>query len=268
MSWHCSQVLVEEFSAHYCLDTESCALLRSSRIAEKSCFEGKKTKRYRHFLSGMTFEPLTAKRGVEKWISYLPDSHVNRSVLPDAKKEKMTKEICGQTQSVSFAKYSQSAACWKTYPVFSISPTLDKYSATWPKAGSIVSGIAYQQPRRVRRTLETGCGLWLTPRSTDTGTGENQKTFLKRMNDRTNKCSQSLAAQVQMFPTPLAGDCRTGSKKQWGNPKRTRQLNDKVGGQLNPTWVEWLMGWPLGWTDLKPLAMDKFLLWLEQHGKH
>jgi hypothetical protein len=31
------------------------------------------------------------------------------------------------------------------------------------------------------------------------------------------------------------------------------------GGPLNPAWVEWLMGWPLGWTDLKPLATDKYL---------
>jgi hypothetical protein len=23
-----------------------------------------------------------------------------------------------------------------------------------------------------------------------------------------------------------------------------------VSGQLNPTWVEWLMGFPTGWTDL------------------
>jgi hypothetical protein len=27
--------------------------------------------------------------------------------------------------------------------------------------------------------------------------------------------------------------------------------------RLNPAWVEWLMGWPLGWTDLKPLETDK-----------
>ena len=39
------------------------------------------------------------------------------------------------------------------------------------------------------------------------------------------------------------------------------------GGPLNPTWVEWLMGWPLGWTDLKPLAMDKFREWQQQHGE-
>ena len=28
-------------------------------------------------------------------------------------------------------------------------------------------------------------------------------------------------------------------------------------GQLNPTFVEWLMGWPLGWTALKPSATAK-----------
>ena len=38
------------------------------------------------------------------------------------------------------------------------------------------------------------------------------------------------------------------------------------GGHLNPTWVEWLMGWPVGWTDLKPLETDKFQLWQQQHG--
>ena len=36
-------------------------------------------------------------------------------------------------------------------------------------------------------------------------------------------------------------------------------------GRLNPDWAEWLMGWPIGWTDLKPLAMDKFHEWLRQH---
>lgn len=29
------------------------------------------------------------------------------------------------------------------------------------------------------------------------------------------------------------------------------------GGSLNPTWVEWLMGWPIEWTDLKPLETGK-----------
>jgi hypothetical protein len=36
--------------------------------------------------------------------------------------------------------------------------------------------------------------------------------------------------------------------------RNARPLSEQIGGSLNPTWVEWLMGWPLGWTDLKPLA--------------
>jgi len=34
--------------------------------------------------------------------------------------------------------------------------------------------------------------------------------------------------------------------------------NGEKTAQLNPSWVEWLMGWPIGWTDLKPLVTDKF----------
>ncbi|MFP7276070.1 hypothetical protein SFC17_14190 [Bacillus paralicheniformis] len=30
-----------------------------------------------------------------------------------------------------------------------------------------------------------------------------------------------------------------------------KQMTAGNGGQLNPTWVEWLMGFPIGWTELK-----------------
>ena len=42
-------------------------------------------------------------------------------------------------------------------------------------------------------------------------------------------------------------------------------LNDSVGGQLNPVWVEWLMGWPQGWSGLEPLETAKFHEWQQQH---
>jgi hypothetical protein len=32
----------------------------------------------------------------------------------------------------------------------------------------------------------------------------------------------------------------------------------EAGGQLNPTWVEWLMGFPLGWTDCEHLATPSY----------
>lgn len=55
---------------------------------------------------------------------------------------------------------------------------------------------------------------------------------------------------VAMYATPQARDFRTGQNSRWEDENRTRNLNDQIGGQLNPTWVEWLMGFPLGWTDL------------------
>lgn len=28
-------------------------------------------------------------------------------------------------------------------------------------------------------------------------------------------------------------------------------------GQLNPDWIEWLQGWPIGWTRLQPITLDE-----------
>jgi hypothetical protein len=90
-----------------------------------------------------------------------------------------------------------------------------------------------------------------------------------------------------MFPTPLLSDAERGGRgdliqavrgnpnqhyKLWPTPRtkgmcggtgnwaqlkakceditQARQMGAGNGGQLNPTWVEWLMGYPLGWTDL------------------
>jgi hypothetical protein len=49
------------------------------------------------------------------------------------------------------------------------------------------------------------------------------------------------------WPTPTSRDYRSGKNINcWDN---ARPLSEVVGGTLNPTWVEWLMGFPLGWTD-------------------
>jgi len=39
-----------------------------------------------------------------------------------------------------------------------------------------------------------------------------------------------------------------------------------VFGIPTPMNHEWLMGWPIGWSDLEQLAMDKYQSWLQQHG--
>lgn len=69
------------------------------------------------------------------------------------------------------------------------------------------------------------------------------------------------ASRGQMWSTPTTS---TGGPEPEG--KTGRKLVTQVQGQLNPSWVEWLMGWPIEWTDSKPLGMDKFRQWQLLHG--
>lgn len=71
----------------------------------------------------------------------------------------------------------------------------------------------------------------------------------------------------EFLPTPTAssyGSNRGGAAGRVG--KTRKSLSGVLGGPENPEWREWLMGWPIGWTDLKPLATDRFRSWLSSHG--
>ena len=67
-----------------------------------------------------------------------------------------------------------------------------------------------------------------------------------------------------LLPTPVASDIHHRKTKyaQGGSA-----LSFVIGGPLNPEFVEWLMGWPIGWTDSGPLEMAKFRRWLDEHGR-
>jgi len=155
----------------------------------------------------------------------------------------------GASSPVLLANYDHATSSWRTSQ-HCLVEGLTVFSETWPRSGMMRSGIAYRLPPLVRLTDETGFGLWLTPKASDTSTGEKNETFLTRMGDRTDRCAQSLSAQVnnpKTWPTPTGcGNYnRKGASKTSGDGLATA-----VGGTLNPTWVEWLMGFPIGWTDL------------------
>lgn len=122
--------------------------------------------------------------------------------------------------------------------------------------------------------------LWPTPSALErAGTHKpgSQLSLSKAVNGWTKgRVGQDLE-ECRMIPTPTVSrgdyqiDPKTGEKllKLEGYVKANRHGNPKerVTGKLNPEWVEWLMGWPMGWTDLRPLAMDKFRQWCASHGK-
>jgi hypothetical protein len=54
---------------------------------------------------------------------------------------------------------------------------------------------------------------------------------------------------------------------------RTVEVKDRVevlisGPDYCPELPEWVMGWPVGWTELGSLATDRFQQWLLSHGKY
>lgn len=105
---------------------------------------------------------------------------------------------------------------------------------------------------------------WPTPRANDA----------EKRGNIANDPRNGLPAAVMHFPTPTATQ-----HKGWSANHNRADTDDRLDytiereaancsepGRLNPTWVEWLMGWPSEWTDLKPLEMDKYREWQQQHG--
>lgn len=69
------------------------------------------------------------------------------------------------------------------------------------------------------------------------------------------------------LPTPTeTANCDAPSmREQW---PAHRRLQLWTGGLTTPKHIEFLMGWPLGWSDSAPLEMASFQSWKEQHGTY
>jgi DNA (cytosine-5)-methyltransferase 1 len=131
----------------------------------------------------------------------------------------------------------------------------------------------YLLPMPALLTDASESGLWLTPCATDAKpiTGGNlyqtATGSVRHMRPDGKSSNRGLAAQV-IWPTPNASDNRDRGNMSDPAIQRRLAIGKQIGlsmqvkespgsGSLNPTWVEWLMGWPLGWTDLQPSATDK-----------
>ena len=138
-------------------------------------------------------------------------------------------------------------------------------SSTWNSTTCLIRWKAKTTPRKrllfqlapsMPDTDEIECGcseptLWQTPQVANATGGQTS-----RGGNRKNE--QLLTGQVKLWPTPSATDNRDRGNLAMPAIKRRiakgKQLNlsmvvsDKC-GQLNPTWVEWLMGYPSGHTD-------------------
>lgn len=212
------------------------------------------------------------------------DTPASPSVSPESKKARQMIATSGRTSAELLHKSDPLGAFSKMFMATSHWGST-KCSLTWkPKAtpaGRLLFQLAVSMPRTEETDsgllhtptakgnqmapsmLEKGSGWWATPRTTDATGGP------RKLDERGRRISQSnpnlvfganLADQVKMWPTPRASEYKdtgpVGSKSHTHMKDRhylcaEGKDPEKPTGQLNPQWVEWLMGYPEGWTDLK-----------------
>ena len=145
----------------------------------------------------------------------------SRSQQQGREKEKMIQDTCGQ-QSGSMLKPSDQIDAFSRMSKDIYRLDCPASSATWKK---IVTQQRGEYSQRVKLAQHT-------------------------------KGSESIS-----WPTPAAHEARLGYQDRSTGKKGTQESlttvvinrmggRDAVSGQLNPEWVEWLMGVPIGWTEL------------------
>ena len=206
---------------------------------------------------------------VAAWISSLPASRVSRSPLRGRSEARTTSGICGRIPFAFFVRFALGGRSWRTCRDYSgDTATTARYSESWPKRGFMSGGIAYPLKSVEPRTDASAYGcLFPTPSATSYGTN------LGGGSGRVGKVRMSLETMARKaeWPTPGARDGKnarwTDYDKAWAacakrdSPDLGLLVSSMDGGRLNPRWVEWLMGWPIGWCSLEPLETDKFRAW-------
>ena len=264
MSWLFSRALVAASSADTCSDGGPCVQSSTTLTPQAYLWHDKMTVAWRRFPSGMTCGHLTADRGEELLTSYRAAFHAKTFPQRDEGQEsKANDPDCGPKWHASLARYDRVSRSWKTRQCLLLGD-LAEYAETWPSWGMTRSGELFRRPTpslllaiRARITCGNASGLSLpTPRKQEPG--------------RTTKgYGRGLAELIEgreQLPTPTARDWKSGKASQATMQRNSRPLSEHIGGKLNPQWVEWLMGWPIGWTDLAALEMDKWQQWRQWHG--
>lgn len=163
----------------------------------------------------------------------------------------------------------------------------NRFYGPWPAWGSMRDGVVYALPMLERPTSGIGGGAWLpTPTATAAdrgGRGDLHSIATRGKLSRrkawptpsvcgnynrkgaSKTSGDGLATAARMWPTPLARDSRTvrggarmkNSKGSEPLITQVAEAENRTTGALNPIWVEWLMGFPLGWTESRDWATRK-----------
>lgn len=196
--------------------------------------------------------------------SFSGASHARTSAVQAlAQAWKASEAVCFSKSSDWSMNYDHDSHSWKTSQL-SLLADLEPLSPNLPASGMTVAGRLYQ-PRRLEPLIsdeDGSCSPVIFPCVTSYEDRTSPEVFRERQK-RNPKVGMSLGVFVKIWPTPMARDY----KGRGGANRNSMDLPKAVGGSLNPTWVEWLMGFRIGWTELDVSAMQWFLCKREKRSK-
>lgn len=173
--------------------------------------------------------------------------------------------VFGGSSTVLSMNYDPESSSWKTLQQ-SLFEDCQQSLEALPKSGMTVNGRLYQLHNAERPTCETDgleSRILPTPTASDSGPAAilNENTNIvftskgtpRKVSNNGVNGSLGLARTVMLLPTPSANEHKYRLK---GDSQASRCLEAQARRtgkdfQLNPLFVEEMMGFPIGWTDLK-----------------
>jgi hypothetical protein len=297
MSWHFLPELAAEYSEVICLDGDVYVQSNTTSTQGMCCSPDNETASCQSSQSGTMCEPSTQGHG-EAWLTlYLAAFRVKTSHPQERVREsKEQGQDFGRKWLELSVKYDRDSHSWKTHQCL-FDEDLQQSSVILPKWGIMRSGVLYRLRTAEHPISEKEYGLslgtptasmrvrsdsfqegrlptpaemaeqirWPTPDANCGNRGTSKDPAAKTRPSGAQK-QFSLNDAVKMYSTPTARDWKDNGKSPAELARNSETLASQAGGKLNPMWVEWLMAWPIGWTDLDALGMDKFQSWQQQHG--
>lgn len=283
------------------LKSELFVTLSGKPTARPLSWHGWKSRPWSKRLSGATSQPLMAIHGAGKWVASLGEYHASPTPVRERGLQKKTKETYGTMHGGSFAKWEQTSYSWRTLealltgecPEYSETwPTsgsmqngVCSVAKAWePPIGANVYSCWHTPAARDYRgraaegpytNLAKDVHHWSTPGASD-AIGTGNQSFQNCLKANVEKwstpmplreeigrrsISPNLLQQVKNFVSQennSSQDCgrqdnpiRSGLEYLWsiGRP------------YLNPMFVEWLMGFPRGWSKPTSLGTIELRRW-------
>jgi hypothetical protein len=248
----CLQAEEAVSSAESFSDIPAYVLSRLNLTAAKSCSKGNETESFQSSQSGTTCERSTESLGAEKSILFAAVSHAktlaSEQIRPEEEKAlKESEADYGDKWLALSMRCNPDTFSLKTVPSL-VEEDLPASSVNLPEWGMMRNGELFTPQNLASIIFVEGCSFM--PTVTATHITEKVNPFDKKTMWR--------AKSGWVEKASLSGKRGSINWSQW-----------MLAYELAPTpkAAEYLMGWPMGWTDLNPLATDKFQQWLSSHGK-